>query len=59
MNPVFYLLDTNVTGTSADYAPIGIQLIFAAGFVATMMIATHLSAQKEKQQTNLKILQVE
>ena len=48
MNPVFYLLDTNVTGTSSDYAPIGIQLIFAAGFVATMMIATHLIGPKRK-----------
>lgn len=48
MNSFFYLLDTNVTGTSADYAPIGIQLIFAAGFVATMMIATHFIGPKRK-----------
>jgi NADH-quinone oxidoreductase subunit A len=47
MNSI-YLLDTNVTGTSADYAPIGIQLIFAAGFVATMMVATHLLGPKRK-----------
>ena len=48
MNPFFYLLDTNVAGTSADYAPIGIQLIFAAGFVATIMIVTHLIGPKRK-----------
>ena len=48
MNSVIYLLDTIATGNSADYAPIGIQLIFAAGFVATMMIATHLIGPKRK-----------
>ena len=48
MNLNLFFLDANVTGTSADYAPIGIQLIFAAGFVATMMIATHLLGQKRK-----------
>ncbi|MBV9961003.1 MAG: NADH-quinone oxidoreductase subunit A [Parafilimonas sp.] len=47
MNPIIYLLDAT-TGTSADYAPIGIQLIFAAGFVATMMVATHLLGPKRK-----------
>lgn len=48
MNPIFYLLDANATGSSADYAPIGIQLIFAAGFVATIMIVTHLIGPKRK-----------
>lgn len=48
MNPIFNLLDINATGTSADYAPIGIQIIFAAGFVATVMIATHLLGPKRK-----------
>ena len=48
MNSIIYLLDTVVTGTSSDYAPIGIQIIFAAGFVATMMIATHLIGPKRK-----------
>jgi len=48
MNPFFYLLDTNVSETSADYAPIAIQLIFAAGFVATMMFATHFIGPKRK-----------
>jgi NADH-quinone oxidoreductase subunit A len=48
MNSPVYLLDTAATGNSADYAPIGIQLIFAAGFVATIMVATHLLGPKRK-----------
>ena len=48
MNSLIYLLDTAPTGNSADYAPIGIQLIFAAGFVATIMIVTHLLGPKRK-----------
>lgn len=48
MNSLIHLLDTVVTGNSSDYAPIGIQLIFAAGFVATMMIATHFVGPKRK-----------
>jgi NADH-quinone oxidoreductase subunit A len=48
MNSLVYLLDTVVTGNSADYVPIGIQIIFAAGFVATVMIATHLLGPKRK-----------
>ena len=48
MNSLIYLLDTVATGNSADYAPIGIQLIFAAGFVATIMIVTHLLGPKRK-----------
>jgi NADH-quinone oxidoreductase subunit A len=48
MNSVIYLLDTIATGNSADYAPIGIQLIFAAGFVATIMIVTHLIGPRRK-----------
>ena len=47
MTPFSYLLDA-VSGTSADYAPIGIQLLFAAGFVATIMIVTHLIGPKRK-----------
>ena len=48
MNPYSFLLDVHTSGTSADYAPIGIQIIFAAGFVATMMIVTHLIGPKRK-----------
>ena len=48
MNLISYLLDTGTSGTSADYAPIGIQIIFAAGFVATIMLVTHLIGPKRK-----------
>jgi NADH-quinone oxidoreductase subunit A len=48
MNSNLFLLDSNITGTSSDYGPIGIQLIFAAGFVATVMIATHFLGPKRK-----------
>ena len=48
MNSLFYLLDTTVTGTSSDYAPIGIQLLFAAGFVATMITASNFVGPKRK-----------
>ena len=48
MNSLIYLLDTVATGNSADYAPIGIQLIFAAGFVVTIMIVTHWLGPKRK-----------
>ena len=48
MNSFIYLLDTVVTGTSSDYAPIGIQLIFAAGLVATIMVISHLIGPKRK-----------
>ena len=48
MNPFCFLLDAGASGTSADYAPIGIQLIFAAGFVATIMVVTHLIGPKRK-----------
>jgi NADH-quinone oxidoreductase subunit A len=48
MNQFSFLLDAGASGTSADYAPIGIQLIFAAGFVATIMVVTHLIGPKRK-----------
>ena len=48
MNSFIYLLDAVVSGTSSDYVPIGIQIIFAAGFVATVMIVSHLIGPKRK-----------
>ena len=42
------LLDVLSTGTAADYLPIAIQLIFAIGFVATMMLMTHWIGPKRK-----------
>jgi NADH-quinone oxidoreductase subunit A len=42
------LLDTTSSNSAADYLPIAIQLIFAAGFVATMMFLTHMFGPKRK-----------
>jgi NADH-quinone oxidoreductase subunit A len=32
-----FLMDASATNLASNYLPIGIQLIFAAGFVATMI----------------------
>jgi NADH-quinone oxidoreductase subunit A len=37
MNWISFLLDVNESNSAANYLPIGIQLIFAAGFVAFMI----------------------
>jgi len=37
MNWMSFLLDVNESNSAANYLPIGIQLIFAAGFVAFMI----------------------
>jgi len=42
------LADITPSGSTADYLPIAIQLIFAAGFVATMMFLTHFFGPKRK-----------
>jgi len=36
------LLDANTKNTASNYIPIGLQLLFAAGLVVTIMIVTHL-----------------
>jgi NADH-quinone oxidoreductase subunit A len=42
------LLQIKPTGSAVDYFPIGVQLIFAAGFVATMIGVSHLLGPKRK-----------
>lgn len=37
----FYILQITDLNSAANYLPIGIQLIFAIGFIGTMMILTH------------------
>ena len=56
-----YLLQAAVTNatdvnTATNYFPIGLQLLFAIGFIALMMGMTHLLAQKEIPAINCKIL---
>jgi NADH-quinone oxidoreductase subunit A len=43
----FFLLQADVNN-AANYLPIGIQLFFAAGFIATMMALTHWFGPKRK-----------
>lgn len=52
MPPHITLLDAPA-GSSYDYLPIAIQLFFAAGFVATMMIFTHWLGPKRKTKDKL------
>lgn len=44
----FFLLQADGGNAAFNYLPIGIQLIFAAGFIATMMFLTHFFGPKRK-----------
>ena len=44
----FPLLQATDVNTAANYLPIGIQLFFAIGFIATMMLLTHSFGPKRK-----------
>ena len=48
MNWLIQLLDASATSNAAGYLPIGIQLIFAAGFVATMIAVSQWVGPKRK-----------
>lgn len=47
------LLDATPSNSASNYLPIVIQLFFAAGFVATMMILTHMVGPKRKTKDKL------
>ncbi len=48
MNWPIFLLDASATSNAYGYLPIGIQLIFAAGFVATMIaVSSWLGPKRE------------
>lgn len=44
----FFLLQSSQANSAANYLPIGIQLFFAIGFIATMMGLTHYFGPKRK-----------
>ena len=44
----FFFLQVSQTNSAANYLPIGIQLFFAIGFIATMMGLTHFFGPKRK-----------
>lgn len=47
------LLDVTSSNSASNYLPIAIQLVFAIGFVATMMILTHMFGPKRKTKDKL------
>ncbi len=48
MNWPIFLLDASATSNAYGYLPIGLQLIFAAGFVATMIAVSQWLGPKRK-----------
>ena len=46
MNLHLFLLDATASSTSADYIPVGLQIIFAIGFIVTMMVLSHIIGPK-------------
>jgi NADH-quinone oxidoreductase subunit A len=42
----FFILQASNVNSAANYLPIGIQLIFAAGLIASIMVLTHLLGPK-------------
>ena len=53
MNPFTILLDANISNNTIDFLPIGLQIFFAVGFIATMMILSHLFGPKRKTKDKL------
>ena len=53
MNLVFSFLNATSSSSAENYLPIGIQLIFAAGFVGTMLALSALVGPKRKTQDKL------
>lgn len=50
---VQYLLNTATANTASNYLPIAIQIIFAAGFVATMLALSALAGPKRRTKDKL------
>lgn len=48
MSGLTFFLDVNESNSAVDYLPIGLQLIFAAGFVATMIGVSAILGPKRK-----------
>ncbi|MES2429598.1 MAG: NADH-quinone oxidoreductase subunit A [Bacteroidota bacterium] len=44
----FFFLQATQSSSATNYLPIGIQLVFAIGFIATMMALTHFFGPKRK-----------
>lgn len=55
MNWLSFLLDASASNSAANYFPIGLQLIFAGGFVATMIAVSAWVGPKRKTADKLEI----
>lgn len=44
----YFILQVNAVNNAANYLPIALQLLFAVGFIATMMGLTHYCGPKRK-----------
>ena len=44
----FFILQATNVNNASNYLPIGLQLFFAIGFIATMMVLTHYFGPKRK-----------
>jgi len=53
MNLQHFLLSANETNSATNYLPIGLQLLFAAGFVAFMILVSSLLGPKRKTEDKL------
>ena len=53
MNLLNVLLDATPSNSASDYIPIAIQFLFAVGFVATMMVLTHMFGPSRKTKDKL------
>ena len=53
MNLPHFLLSATETNSATNYLPIGLQLIFAAGFVAFMILVSSLLGPKRKTEDKL------
>ena len=48
MNALFFLMSTNEANSAANYLPIALQILFASGFVAFMILFSSLVGPKRK-----------
>lgn len=55
VNNMFYFLQSNTTGTAADYLPVGIQLLLVTGLIGLLLFATHLLGPKRKTPDKLEV----
>ena len=53
MNSLLFLMSTNEANSAVNYLPIALQILFAGGFVAFMILVSSLVGQKRKTEDKL------